>query len=154
MSFVLVFTACLQLVLCTVSASMSTYGSAGVIHALGALCCHLRVIVMAAERDHEVKGTSSLSRPTLPLLLSLHLFSSVSPSMFSSFFTPCLCSRLAFYANLFSHFSLIHHVRDVKLHHARKERKGFIAETVAESFFMARPAYKSKIPQTFLPSFP
>lgn len=54
----MVFTACLQLVLCTVSASMSTYGSADVIHALGALCCHLRVIVMAAERDHEVKGTS------------------------------------------------------------------------------------------------
>lgn len=74
----LVLTAFLQLVLCVVSAALTTYGSANVIHAFGALCCHLRVIVISAKTDQEVKGTSVPVSVTLPLLLSLHLFSSVS----------------------------------------------------------------------------
>lgn len=51
--------------LCTVSASMSTYRSADVIHAFGALCCHLRVIVMAAERSRS-KGYSRPCRSHSP----------------------------------------------------------------------------------------
>ena len=58
---------------------VQTFGSANVKRAFGALCCHMRVTVMATERYQEVKGTFVPVAVVIPLLLPPHLFSSVFP---------------------------------------------------------------------------
>lgn len=127
--------------LCTVSASMSTFGSANVIHAFGALCRHMRVTVMAAERYQRSKGVHSFLSQSLSLYFFLYIYFHPSSLNFSSSFTSCLCSRLALFANLFLifHSSIILETLDFT---TLEKSGGFMAEIITENTFMR--AYKSK----------
>lgn len=100
-----VFKVSLQLVLCTVSASMSAYGSANVTHAFGTLCCHLCAIVMPGERWRS-KG---YIRPCCSHFPSTLFFTFIFVCRFLSHSSPHACAvRWPFlFCQLIPQFSLI-----------------------------------------------